>query len=255
MKPLLLAGLFLAVTFFACNQHPAPAAATVAAGAGISDSLAIRAMGTYTGRFGRSLITVVINYISGKTVSGYDVHKGLRRNFNGEVTQQGALLNFMVKEPGDNAYDGSFTFSLDTASWKINGKWLPADSSRQKAQEISLSRRVEDNEDDPFHLSYLWLSNGSTDSTLHFSSDGTCVLEFYPNTGDSTSTSQLVTVKGNFEKDTKNRILRIEWEKNEFIKPLSMKLTMDSSRQENDSMYIPAKLHGDGFVFTPMMAG
>src|ERR1700755_3101560 len=55
--------------------------------AGVSGNLAAKAMGTYTGSLdNKDLITLVINYISGKTVSGYDIHKGLRRNVNGELT-------------------------------------------------------------------------------------------------------------------------------------------------------------------------
>ena len=118
MKPLMCC-FFLVFSFITCHQRPTATTVTGALRTGLSDSLAEKAMGTYSGQFGKSLITVVINYISGRTVSGYDLHKGLRRNFNGEVTQLDNFLNFVVKEPGDNRYDGAFSLSLDTTSWKI----------------------------------------------------------------------------------------------------------------------------------------
>lgn len=250
MKPLFLAGLFLALTLLACNQHPAPAAS---ASSGVSDSLAAHAMGTYTGRFGKSLITVVINYISGKTVSGYDIHKGLRRNFNGEVTPRGGLLNFVLREPGDNGYDGVFSFSLDTASWKIKGKWTPVDSSKLKPRDITLARKqAQESMNEDFDIYYVtWLAGNSTDSVLRFDQNGSCRFEFYPS-GDSTS--QLITVRGNYEGDSKGPF-RIEWEKNDYLKPTSMKLVLDSVKQVNTSdstTYYSMILRGNGWVFTMM---
>src|ERR1700754_3766046 len=154
---LLMCCFFLVLSFIACHQRSASATSGDAVRTGLSDSLAEKAMGTYSGQFGKSLITVVINYISGRTVSGYDIHKGLRRNFNGEVTQLDNSLNFVVKEPGDNRYDGVFSLSLDTTSWKITGKWVPVDSTKAKSKELALTRKIEDKS-----LSWdVWLANGS----------------------------------------------------------------------------------------------
>jgi len=75
--------------------------------------------GTYSGLYSKGLITLAINYISGSTASGYNLHKGLRRNINGPVELKGGQLNFVLKEPGGNPYDGTFYLSLDTASLKI----------------------------------------------------------------------------------------------------------------------------------------
>src|SRR6202012_500122 len=130
---LLMCCLFPVLLFIACHQRSASATSGDVVRTGLPDSLAGKAMGTYSGQFGKSLITVVINYISGSTVSGYDIHKGLRRNLNGTLQQKDGQLAIVLKEPGGNPYDGTFYLSLDTATDKITGKWIPTDPARAKA--------------------------------------------------------------------------------------------------------------------------
>ena len=251
MKPLIYC-LFPVLFFSACHQRPAAATSAGATVPGLSDSLAEKAMGTYSGQFGKSLITVVINYISGRTVSGYDIHKGLRRNFNGEVTQLGNFLHFVVKEPGDNRYDGGFSLSLDTASWKMTGKWVPVDSTKAKSKELTLARKIEDDS----NSWDVWLANGSYDSLLTFEANGVCKFEFY--TGPEDSASQLTTVKGNYElnQNGKEKAYRIEWEKNGYLTPQSMKLILVPPQLDKDSLEITAPmLQGSGWKFLKNMAG
>jgi hypothetical protein len=251
MKPLICC-LFPVLLFTACHQRPASATSDGAVRAGLSDSLAKKAMGTYSGQFGKGLITVVINYISGRTVSGYDIHKGLRRNFNGEVTQLDNFLHFVVKEPGDNRYDGAFSISLDTTSWKITGKWVPVDSTKGKSKELVLSRKI----DDESTMWDVWLANGSYDSLLTFETNGICKFEFY--SGPEDSVSQLTTVKGNYElnESGKGKAYLIEWEKNSPLSPQSMKLILVPGERDSDSLEITAPvLQGSGWKFFKNMAG
>jgi len=249
MKPLMCC-FFLVLSFIACHQRPTAASATGATVAGLPDSLAEKAMGTYSGQFGKGLITVVINYISGRTVSGYDIHKGLRRNFNGEVTQLDNFLNFVVKEPGDNRYDGAFSLSLDTTSWNLKGEWVPVDSTKAKSKELTLTRKIEDGS----HSSWdVWLANGSYDSLLSFEANGICKFEFY--NGPEDSVSQLTTIKGNYEWDEKENTYRIEWEKNSHLSPQSMKLILNPGREDNDSISTAPTLQGNGWKFSRNMAG
>ena len=237
MKP--LACLLLLVLFFlACHQRPAATAAAPATY--LSDSLAQKTMGIYTGQFSKGLITVVLNYISGRTVSGYDIHKGLRRNINGQVTLQGALLNFVLKEPGDHPYDGTFSFALDTANWKIKGKWTPIDSVKLPVRQLALSRKIEGESD----FTGSW-GNGH-DSTLSLNEDGTCSFELYERPQDSTS--QLIRIKGNYSINGKE--CRIEWEKNTHFP--SMRLILQPAILGADSLQVsPPKLRGNGLELEP----
>jgi len=131
--------------------------------AGIGEAEAGKYMGTYSGSFNKGIMTLVINYISGKTASGYNIHKGLRRNFNGEVTRKGSELNFVLNEPGDNPFDGTFYFTLDTASLLIRGKWVAKDSAKISTKKLALSRRPEAEEE---MGSNQWTTVGGGDTTL-----------------------------------------------------------------------------------------
>jgi hypothetical protein len=196
------------------------------------------------------MITLVINYISGKTVSGYNVHKGLRRNINGEVAQQGNLLNFVLKEPGDNPYDGTFIFSLDAATSKIAGKWVPLDSTKVPTRQLILAKSTGDQSGG---YANEWVGLNSRDSTLSFSDNGVCQLTFYERPEDSTS--QMITVRGNYKKEA-DSIFIIEWQKSKYMAVPVMKLIETQSREGNDSVeYMPPILQGSGLKFTKNMAG
>jgi len=238
MKPLTCLS-FLVVLFWACHERPASSA--VALPAGVSDSLSQKTMGTYTGQFGKGLISVVVNYINGQTVSGYDIHKGLRRNFNGEVVQQGGVLQFVLKEPGSNPFDGTFNLTLDTARREMKGKWAPFDSSKGPARLLSLERKEGNDGFDT--LGGLWVAG--RDSVLTLAIDGTCSYEFYQRPDDSTS--QLITLKGNYT--IRGSECRIEWAKNDYFP--SMRLIVQQPRYNADSTVLePLEMVGNGLKFT-----
>ena len=229
---------FLVLSFWACHERPSSSNALLSNG--ISDSLAQKSMGTYTGAFGKGLISVVVNYVNGTIVSGYDIHKGLRRNFNGEVSQQGSLLKFVLKEPGSNPYDGKFTLTLDTTSWKISGSWAPFDSTKSPAHQLALQRK--ETNDGLDLMSGAWVAG--EDSTLNLATDGTCTFEFYQRPQDSTS--QLITLKGNYT--VRGKECRIEWEKNAYF-PF-MKLTVQPPTYTADSAVMePMEMLGNGMKF------
>jgi hypothetical protein len=219
------------------------------AAAGIRSEEAQKYIGTYSGTFNKSIITLVINYISGKTVSGYNVHKGLRRNINGEVTRNGSLLNFVLKEPGDNPFDGIFTFTLDTADLAIRGTWTPLDSTKTKSKTLTLSRRQDAGQVD----NDTWVAGGAAagDSVLTFNNDGTCEFGLYERPQDSTS--QLITIRGNYEQ--KADTFRIEWEKNTHMPAQSMRLVIYHPKENpaDSGMYQPLKLRGHGLEFFTMI--
>ena len=227
----------LALSLFACNGHKSTASAK---SAGIPGRFADSAAGTYVGRYSKGLITLVINYISGNIASGYDIHKGLRRNLNGQVEQNGAQLNFILKEPGGNPYDGTFFLSFDTATNKLSGKWVPTDSTKAKAGPLQLARQGEDRD----RVEYDGAWNGDL-GALIFHQEGVCTLEYYPNRGDN---SQQVTVKGSYE--AKGDTLRIDWQRNDRTPTLNMRLIRKKGAEATDSTGPgPRRLVGNGVEF------
>ena len=231
----------------------------------LSDSLAAKVKGNYSGHSGKNLVTLVINYIVGKTVSGYDVHQGIRRNLNGEVVPEGNLLNFVLKEPGTRPGDGSYIFSLDTVNFSSTGTFVPQDTAKFHVSKIALQRE-KPGFDDGVYAEY-WHAN--EDSTLIFHLDGTCSFEFYPHTAiapdttalkkDSTGRSyddavssddldQLVTIRGNFEK--KGMVYHIEWEKSPYLHDLKWTMERKDIKDGKDSTILPfPTLIGQGLTF------
>ncbi len=211
--------------------------------------------GTYAGNFDQGLITIVLNYISGKNVSGYNLHKGVRRNINGNLQPEGDSYKFILKEPGDNPFDGTFEFTIDTVKFAMNGRWRPNDSSKTKSKTLALQKqpkKIPGNFDDELGMWVPASGTYSADTTLEFTPEGTCEYKFYATPGDSTS--QVNSVKGNYVqvKDT----VVIEWQKNSFTPLQKMKLVKKTKKikTEGDS-YDEQQLIGNGWKFTKFEGG
>jgi hypothetical protein len=238
--------ILLVLTVIACQQPQSP---TAKANTGISDGLAANMLGAYAGKYSKGMIRLFINYISGNTASGYNIHKGLRRNINGRVEQKGGQLLFVLKEPGGNPYDGTFYLTLDTLSQKITGKWIPADSSKAHAGELDLSR-VNDPDKDGKE-DFITADWEGDLGHLSFNYDGTVDLEYHPGEGES---AQLMTVHGNYEHQ--GDTLRIEWQRNSRTPVLKMKLVLKPYVEGSDSVeFQPPRLEGSGVKFTKNVAG
>lgn len=257
--------LSLALLVWACHSRSGAAADGVT----IADSVLQKIQVAYTGKFNKGLISLVINYISGNTVSGYDVHSGQRRNLNGEVTQQGKLLNFVLKEPGGNPTDGRFEFVLNPDSMKLVGQWIPFDTTKASAHKFTLVRGVVKHNYDE-----TWEGTMTADTLLTFHPDGTCTYAFYKQdtsaghaaaradsnakAADSAAseapenpTNQLITVRGNYTRE--GLTYKLEWEKNPYI-PVHMTLVKQMQEQKADDgthYSYPVSLKGNGFTFTP----
>lgn len=122
------------------------------------------------------------------------------------MTREGGKLNFELKEPGNNRYDGVFMLSMDTASRKIDGEWNWRSPSTMVArrEKIVLAPLPWDPDADD----HSW-HNG--DTVLEFRSNGTCQLHITPRD----LSAQNILVRGNYirARDT----FRLEWEKNPYI--------------------------------------
>lgn len=216
-------------------------------GAAGSDQLDQQLTGTYDGHFKEGMMTLVINYVSDSIVSGYDLHKGLRRNLNGEVRRKGDSLALILREPGNNPLDGVFYLSMDTAGRAITGKWTPPERSSLSAGPVDLKRWEKDSSDD--ENSGAW--NGDL-GTLSFNGDGSCELG-YSGSGDPAGDG--TTVWGIYEQ--KGNTIYIEWEPNKYLPSRKMTLVKNSPGEGsgNDENSGPPTLRGDGMTFERSIAG
>jgi hypothetical protein len=239
----------IALALFCCACHQGQSGASSQSTA-ISKELISRInVGTYSGHYSKGLLTLAINYISGNIVSGYDIHKGLRRNLNGSVEQKDGRLEFVLKEPGGNPYDGTFFLSLDTATDKISGKWIPTDPSLAKAGPLELARAVYEH---PEITQDQWEGDLGT---LNFLVGGVCTLEYYPNSsGESDPNAQLVTVKGSYE--VKGDTIRIDWQRNDRTPTVNMRLILRQGNKDTESTeFAVPSLEGKGVKFEKVVAG
>lgn len=72
-------------------------------------------------------ITISIDSIKDSLVFGHSIVAGNSRPFKGNVKDENNApneLTFNVKEPGDDKYDGVFSFFLDIKENKIKGDWI-----------------------------------------------------------------------------------------------------------------------------------
>lgn len=220
---------------------------------GISKTLTdIITVGTYSGHYSKGLLTLAINYISGNIASGYDIHKGLRRNLNGSVESKDGRLEFVLREPGGNPYDGTFYLSLDTASGKITGKWVPTDSKLAKEGPLELERTT-------FASNTPDLNHDQWESglgTLQFGEEGVCTLQYYPGEDSgqvAAGNAQLITIKGSYE--LKGDTIRIDWQRNNRTPSLNMRLIYNPGSPYNDSTNFAPFLEGKKVKFQKQIAG
>ena len=201
--------------------------------------------GSYTGSFDRGFITINLNYVQGKNASGYDIQRGLRRNINGTLKPIGKSFNFIMNEPGDNASDGIFQFTIDTSRFILNGTWKSRDTLQIVSKSMLLKRQLkktQDSLDNELGTLVPATGNYSTDTTLDFSVEGICEYRFYQFPGDSTS--QLLSVKGSYIRN-KDSVL-IDWRKNSWTPAQKMKLVI-YHKKVHDTNYDEQHLAGHGW--------
>lgn len=238
--------LWLIPVLFSC--HPGQQSKTADGWPGIADSTAAGMLGSYSGSFKNGLLTLVINYVSGNIVSGYDLHKGIRRNLNGRIEEKDGQYALVLKEPGGNPFDGAFYLTMDRSAQKIKGSWVPTDSSRTHSGTLSLVRADRSNNNGNWdYSSYKWQGDPGT---ITFNRDNSCQLEYYLDS-DSAATNPNalpLVVHGNY---AENRdIFEIDWQDNNHTPTLHMymHLIKDSMTDLHDSL-IWKDAHGKDVVF------
>lgn len=72
-------------------------------------------------------ITIFLDSISNDILYGHSVVAGNNRSFSGKFIKENGLYIAECKEPGDNKYDGVFSFTLNPQDENIKGSWVSND--------------------------------------------------------------------------------------------------------------------------------
>ena len=87
-------------------------------------------------------INISIDKIDGGNVTGHSVVAGNYRPFSGIITKEKTIYKFVVKEPGDDKYDGVFQFYIDEADRKLTGTWKANNKIRIPVRRYTLEKKI-----------------------------------------------------------------------------------------------------------------
>jgi hypothetical protein len=86
-------------------------------------------------------INISIDAINGNQVKGHSIDAGNFRPFTGTVERAGNAYHFVVKEPGDDQYDGVFNFTINTGDSVLTGSWKADQKIKTPARYYNLNKR------------------------------------------------------------------------------------------------------------------
>ncbi len=99
-------------------------------------------LGYYTGEFGPNQITLILTDTDGSTIEGYSVCAGNFRPIKGSIESIGdQQFSCELAEPGDDPYDGTFTFTLSVKDQEVKGEWKPFRKQGNSAKSYQLQAR------------------------------------------------------------------------------------------------------------------
>jgi hypothetical protein len=89
-----------------------------------------------------NLINVSIDAITGDKVVGHSVVAGNDRPFSGGLQKVGSTYKFVVKEPGNDKYDGTFQFTIAEGDSIVRGTWKATGNIKIASRKYELTKRV-----------------------------------------------------------------------------------------------------------------
>jgi hypothetical protein len=203
-----------------------------------------RFIGIYTGDFEGSPISIVLNYISGGNASGYNIHKGLKRNIRGKIAPAGSMLKFVLDEPGNNKYDGRFDFYIDTATLSGRGKWTAMVDTTIKAKNFTIAKKKKE-EYDPINSIMM---DSASNQTFWLKEDGSCEFAYYQN--DSSKIAQQNTIIGNWQ--LKGDSVIVFWQKNEKFPARKSAFIVLYYPSDDPKIKPVSNIKGNGLNFIPI---
>ena len=240
-----LSFFLLTLLFFSCNNGPEKPANVPTADSTVSyqpsDFDFKKLEGAYAGDFGGSGdIRLIIRHATGRHAVGYSLHKGLRRNFSGSMQAEDGRFSFSLAEPGDNKYDGTFRFTIDTTNFALKGDWTPANPGNTTAKDYTLQRSWKDTassfgED-------LMYSDSLGDLTLEAA--GLARYRYYPLVNGKPS-AQFEEFTGNWKQS--GDTYTIDWQPNAIFpsRRSIFKKTWSDDLSEEERQYYNATLKGE----------
>lgn len=82
--------------------------------------------GYWVGAFGKNKINIALARIDGDSIFGHSVCAGNFRAIKGTIAaKDDDLYEVVMREPGDDQYDGEFKFTIDLAKEELSGSWKP----------------------------------------------------------------------------------------------------------------------------------
>jgi len=87
-------------------------------------------------------INISIDSIGGGKVAGHSVVAGNVRPFRGDIQKGNAAWHFDVKEPGDDKYDGKFTFAIAIGDSALSGVWTANNKIRIPHRKYRLTKKI-----------------------------------------------------------------------------------------------------------------
>jgi hypothetical protein len=231
--------------FFSCTETPKEEAPLVKSKTLVALPVSPgKVKGIYSGNFKGSPISLVLNFVSNRHASGYNVHKGLTRNLAGTIAFASGKLHLQLSEPGNNPFDGQFDLEIDTAKWSGKGVWKPL----KKGEETTFTfKKNKSKEWDLYNYGPTYMD--SLSNYIALKPDGSCTYSYLT---DTTNTAQQLTIRGNYQKD-KNTVI-IYWQKNDVF-PSGKSVFKSSSTRPypEDPDFTQETLKGEGRVFTEMI--
>ncbi len=181
--------------------------------------------GIYKGSFGKDQIRIVLTFVSDAHVAGYNIVKGLQRNISGSVTLDSSEIFMNAAEPGDDPYDGTFSFRIDPKTFRMTGTWTANDpyigtKSFQLEKFQADDREIVELDENSFANYFYTIGNEEGD--IFFENDGFCTYVYYPGTDDPQIT-QLKEITGSW--NFHDSLIEIDWQPNtRFDRKLKIRL-------------------------------
>lgn len=88
-------------------------------------------------------ITISLDSIVEDVLFGHSVVAGNSRSFSGKFVKQDGIYIAECKEPGDNKYDGVFSFTLNPQDGSIKGSWVSNDKKLPVTERTYDLKKVE----------------------------------------------------------------------------------------------------------------
>ena len=192
--------------------------------------------GMYVGEFRGSPLFIVLDRVTDKHASGYDVHRGIKRTLSGVVDVSDGKLHLYVVEPGDSRFDGQFHLAMDMANWRGHGTW----KSFVSGKEIPFS--FQKREISPVEKGQVFVD--ALSNFIVLKTDGSC---FFNLRKDTAGTNPPVVLNGKYKKE-KDKVF-VKWE-NKTVYPSGKSVyRLITEKAVKDEGYTQQTLIGEGSFF------